>query len=421
MINKDVDIAIIGGGAAGLSAAIGARKNKIENLIIIERNERLGGILNQSIHPGFGLKIFNEELTGPEYAQRFINEIENLKIPYLLNATVIDLNFDKFNKKKELIVVTRDGILNIKSKAVILAMGCRERTRGMIKIPGTRAAGIYTAGTAQYFINIEGYKIGKNVVILGSGDVGLIMARRLALEGANVIAVIEILPYLNGLHRNIVQCIYDFNIPIFLNHTVIDIEGDKRVKSVTIAKVDENRNPIPGTERKIECDTLLLSVGLIPENELSKKVGIEINPLTNGPIVNENFETSISGIFACGNVLHIHDLVDWVTITSEFVGKNAAEYVKNGIKEENRIEVISGEGISYVVPSFISGKKDVRFFMRVLKPYKNRNVLIKNENDEIIIKNFFPSLNPPQMVVIDVNKENLKKAKSKIKFCVENE
>jgi len=362
-----------GGGPAGLAAAISAKKAGVDNLIIIERNKRLGGILNQCIHTGFGIEIFKEALTGPEYAQKYMDEVESLGIPYLLNSMVIDIT-----PEKELTVCTKDSLLKIKSKAVILAMGCRERTRGAVCIPGTRPAGIYTAGVAQNFINLKGYMVCKNVVILGSGDVGLIMARRLTLEGAMVLGVVEILPFPGGLRRNIVQCLEDFDIPLLLNHTVIDIEGDKRVKSVKIAEVDENRNVICCTEREIECDTLLLSVGLIPENELSKKAGVEIDSATNGAVVNENLETSVSGIFACGNVLHVHDVVDFATIEAENAGVNAAGYVKKKhAPNKEKIKVHPGQGILYVVPHFINADDDVILSMRVLEPGRDRYLIVK--------------------------------------------
>jgi len=316
------DIVVIGGGPAGLAAAIEAKKNGIDNILVIERDRELGGILQQCIHNGFGLHIFKEELTGPEYAERFINELKNLGIDYMLDTMVLDITHDKCIS----VVNTKEGFMKIHSQAIILSMGCRERTRGAIQIPGTRPAGVFTAGTAQRFINIEGYMVGKKIVILGSGDIGLIMARRLTLEGAEVKAVAEIMPFSGGLNRNIVQCLEDFNIPLLLSHTVVDIDGKDRVEGVTIAEVDENLKPIHGTEVYYECDTLLLSVGLIPENELSRNTGINIDPITGGPVVNESMETSIKGIFACGNVVHVHDLVDYVTEESRRAGKNAANF-----------------------------------------------------------------------------------------------
>ena len=322
---NNVDLVIIGGGPAGLAAAVAARKAGVENLLILERDSELGGILNQCIHNGFGLHTFKEELTGPEYAARFIAQAEELHIPYKLNTMVLDLAADKtvtaMNKT--------DGLFQLHPKAVILAMGCRERPRGALNIPGYRPAGIYTAGTAQRLVNMEGYLPGRKVVILGSGDIGLIMARRMTLEGAQVQVVAELMPYSGGLKRNIVQCLDDFGIPLKLSHTVVDIQGKERVEGITLARV-ENGKPVPGTEEHYDCDTLLLSCGLLPENELSRAAGVALSPITSGPLVNESLETSIPGVFAAGNVLHVHDLVDYVSEEAGAAGAQAAAYLQNG-------------------------------------------------------------------------------------------
>lgn len=318
------EVVIIGGGPAGLAAAIAAKEAGVSDVLILERDRELGGILNQCIHNGFGLHTFKEELTGPEYAERFIEKAKQLNIPYLLETIVVSVG-----KDKKITAMNREkGLFEIQAKAVVLAMGCRERARGALNIPGFRPAGIYSAGTAQRYVNMEGRMPGKEVVILGSGDIGLIMARRMTLEGAKVKLVAEIMPKSGGLKRNIVQCLDDYGIPLKLETTVIDIKGKERVESVTIAKVDENRKPIPGTEEEVVCDTLLLSCGLIPENELSRAAGIEINPSTSGPVVSESMETSIGGIFACGNVVHVHDLVDHVSEEAAIAGEMAAKYVQ---------------------------------------------------------------------------------------------
>jgi len=348
---KSYDIVIIGGGPAGLAAAISARNAGIESILILERDQELGGILNQCIHNGFGLHTFQEELTGPEYADRFIAMVKEQAIAYKLNTMVLDIS-----PKKVITAMNRtDGILQIQAGAVILAMGCRERARGALNIPGFRPAGIFSAGTAQRLVNIEGYLPGREVVILGSGDIGLIMARRMTLEGAKVKVVAELMPYSGGLKRNIVQCLDDYGIPLKLSHTIVDIKGKKRLEGITLAQVDETGKPILGTEEEYSCDTLLLSVGLIPENELSKEMGVKLDNITCGPLVNESLETNIPGVFACGNVLHVHDLVDYVSEEAQRAGSNAAKYVKGKLTDcGSVITLAASDGVRYTVPHQIN-------------------------------------------------------------------
>ena len=410
---KDYDIVIIGGGPAGLAAAVSARQSGIESILILERDKELGGILNQCSHNGFGLHTFKEELTGPEYADRFIRQVEELKIAYKLNTMVMEIGQDKTVTAMN----REDGLFVIRAEAVILAMGCRERPRGALNIPGYRPAGIYSAGTAQRLVNMEGYMPGREVVILGSGDIGLIMARRMTLEGAKVKVVAELMPYSGGLKRNIVQCLDDYGIPLKLSHTVVDIKGKERVEGVTLARVDEKNKPIPGTEEYYDCDTLLLSVGLIPENELSRGMGVAINPVTSGPSVNESLETNLDGVFACGNVLHVHDLVDYVSEEAAAAGRNAAAYVKAAYDDAGRegrqtqdtgpadkaaeqdlpnaekadasqaVPLIATSGVRYTVPSTIrvshmDERLTVRF--RVGGVYKNCFVSVYFDDERVV-------------------------------------
>lgn len=412
---KNYDIVIIGGGPAGLSAAVAARKNGTESVLILERDDKLGGILNQCIHNGFGLHTFQEELTGPEYAGRFITQAEELRIEYKLHTMVMDISADK--------VVTamnqEEGMFQIQAKAVILAMGCRERSRGALNIPGYRPAGIFSAGTAQRLVNIEGYLPGRKVVILGSGDIGLIMARRMTLEGADVQVVAELMPYSGGLKRNIVQCLDDFGIPLKLSHTVIDIKGKERVEGITLAEVNAEGRPIPGTEEEYECDTLLLSVGLVPENELSRGMGIEMNPVTSGPEVNESLETNIEGVFACGNVLHVHDLVDFVSEEAAMAGRNASLYVQDTYNskkgEENlqakEIPFLTENGVRYTVPSAIRPdhmpeELTVRF--RVGGVYKNCYISCYLDGERILHRKR-PVVAPGEMEQIKLTREQIMK------------
>ena len=400
------EVAVIGGGPAGLAAAVAARDAGVEDILIIERDNELGGILNQCVHNGFGLHTFKEELTGPEYAGRYIDMVNERKIPYLLKTMVVDISRDKV-----ITVMNREkGLFTIEADAIILAMGCRERSRGALNIPGYRPAGIYSAGTAQRYVNMEGRMPGKEIVILGSGDIGLIMARRMTLEGAKVKVVAELMPYSGGLKRNIVQCLDDFGIPLKLSHTVVDIKGTDRVEGVTIAQVDEKLKPIPGTEEFYSCDTLLLSCGLIPENELSSQAGVALSSVTGGPVVDESLETDIDGIFACGNVLHVHDLVDFVSQEASIAGEKAAEYVKGALApSEKKISLQGVGGVRYTVPAEIDpermdDKQVVRF--RVGKVFKNVKV-VTTAGDQVLSSSKKRVMAPGEMEQVVIRKDKL--------------
>ncbi len=394
------DLVIIGGGPAGMAAAVAAREAGVKDILILERDEALGGILRQCIHNGFGLHRFGEELTGPEYAARYEEMVKNMGIPYMTGTIVIEIN----DKKQVTAMSPEKGIFTIDAGAVILAMGCRERPKGALNIAGTRPAGIYTAGTAQKFVNMKGYMPGKKVVILGSGDIGLIMARRMTLEGAEVKAVCELMPYSGGLARNIEQCLNDFNIPLLLSHTVVDIKGKERLEGVTIAKVDENRAPIPGSEQYIECDTLLLSCGLIPENELTRSAGIELDKVTGGAVVNGNRETEIPGIFACGNVLHVHDLVDYVSEEAAIAGQAAAEYLRGNSAAALSIKVKGVSGVRYTVPQIISAAEETKIYFRVGNVMRDKYLVVRDGEREIVKKKKL-KLAPAEMETVTLTKE----------------
>ncbi|QJA09025.1 FAD-dependent oxidoreductase [Romboutsia sp. CE17] len=409
------NVVVIGGGPAGLGAALEAKRNGAGDVLIIERDRELGGILNQCIHNGFGLHVFKEELTGPEYAGRFINMVKEENIDYMLNTMVLNINEDKTIE-----ALGEEGLINIESDAIILAMGCRERTRGAIDIPGYRPAGVYTAGAAQRLSNMDGYMVGKEIVIYGSGDIGLIMARRMTLEGAKVKAVVEINPHSSGLTRNIVQCLNDFDIPLKLSTSISYIHGKNRVTGVTLSKLDENRNPIPGEDEFIECDTVLLSVGLIPENELSVDAGVNLDMRTSGPIVNNSMLTNIDGVFACGNVVHVHDLVDFVTKESKVAGKNAAMYCLNKLEKNETVNTIAGDGIGYIVPQNIDTKtdEDINLFMRVRNIYKNKKLVVKSD-DKVVLEKKRKHMIPSEMESINISKDILKNITGNISISIE--
>jgi len=406
-----VDLAVVGAGPAGLAAAIRARESGLERVVVLERAERPGGILLQCIHTGFGLQYFGEDLTGPEYSHRFVEKASDLGVEFLLDTMVTDLSPEKC-----LEVVGRNGLSILDPGAVVLAMGCRERTRAWAAIPGSRPAGIFTAGTAQRLINVEGYLPGRRVVILGSGDIGMIMARRLTLEGCTVEAVAEMLPYPSGSPRNEVQCLRDFGIPLLLEHTAVEVHGRDRVEGVTIARLDEERRPIPGTERRIDCDTLLLSVGLVPENELSAMAGIALDPLTGGPLVDERMETSLPGVFGCGNVVHVHDLVDYVTWAGEAAGAGAAAFVQgSGRETARRIRVKAGPNVRYVVPHTINGGEDVTIYLRVAAPEADVDLLVGDG----AVRRRFKQVRPSEMLTLKVPASCLEGANGEIQIsCV---
>ncbi|MDB9822277.1 NAD(P)/FAD-dependent oxidoreductase [Deltaproteobacteria bacterium] len=407
------DLVVIGGGPAGLAAAVAAKKSGCDDVLLIERDRRLGGILNQCIHDGFGLHKFGEPLTGPEYAQRFIDQFNELSIEKMPGTIVLSMD-----REKALYVSSRDGFSRIDAGAVILSMGCRERTAGAISLPGTRPAGIYTAGAAQNFVNLQNIMVGKKIVVLGSGDIGLIMARRMTLEGAKVEAVFEILPYASGLPRNIQQCLNDYGIPLYLSTSVIDIQGKERLTGVTVAEIGTDRRAIPGTERHVECDTLLLSVGLIPENELSRGADISMEIKTNGAYVDDTFMTNIPGIFSCGNVLHVHDLVDYVSEEATIVGQNAATYLKGDIMPlESYINIKPDKGVGYVLPQRVRGEKDFVLSLRVTEPFRNKAVWVRDGKRKIKRKKMV-RLHPAEMIRIPVRADKLGDAKS-LEVCVE--
>ena len=412
--STDYDVIVIGGGPAGLASAISAC-NQGAKTLILERDVDLGGILNQCIHSGFGLHYFNEELTGPEYADRFESQVKSMPIDIFTNTMVLNID----SRKNVYFVNPQKGYSAIKAGAIVLAMGCRERTRGAIAIPGERPSGIFTAGTAQRFINIEGYMVGKRVVILGSGDIGLIMARRMTLEGAKVLACIELMPYSGGLTRNIVQCLDDYDIPLYLSHTITDIRGENRLEGITVSQVDSSFRAIAGTEFDLECDTLLLSVGLIPENELSCSCGLEIDKRTKGAVVSDNLETSVDGIFACGNVLHVHDLVDFVTKEAEKAGRNAALFAKGKLETLDTLPITAGEGVSYTVPQKINPQNEgLDIFFRVRKVFSNTRIIVESNGEKIAAFKREHCL-PAEMEKITIPKVLLKKVKNDLSVRIE--
>lgn len=409
---EQVDVVIIGGGPAGLAAAAELYRRGIRNLLIIEREKQLGGILRQCIHDGFGLTRFQTALSGPEYAQRFIDTIEELNIPYITDATVLEVTHER-----QVTAVTREGMRTWQAKAVILTMGCRERTRGAIGIPGERPTGVLTAGVAQAYMNLFNTMPAKEVVILGSGDIGMIMARRLTLEGAHVKAVFEIQPYPSGLPRNIEQCLNDYDIPLHLSHGITAIHGNTRLTGVTVSKVDENFKPIPGTEKEYQCDTLILSVGLIPENELSLDAGVILDERTRGALVDENFQTAAEGIFAAGNVLHVHDLVDFVSIEAESLADSVAKYVIEGSLKPAAISINTDCNIGYTVPQRVSGEKEFTLSLRVKRPMKDCRIVVRQAGKEVAVKKMKKAI-PAEMIRFVISHEKLVSG-SDLEVCVE--
>ena len=410
---REIDLVIIGGGPAGMSAALAAYEAGIRDLLILERDKKLGGILQQCIHNGFGLHRFGEELTGPEYAWRYEKEVLAKNIPFMLGTMVLDITPDRVVTATN----TENGVFQLKAKAIILAMGCRERSRGALNIAGTRPAGIYSAGTAQKYVNLKGYLPGKEVVILGSGDIGLIMARRMTLEGAKVHAVCELMPYSGGLARNIEQCLNDFNIPLKLSHTVVEIHGRERLEGVTIAKVDERRRPIAETREYIPCDTLLLSVGLIPENELSKTADVALDRVTSGAVVDQDRQTATEGIFACGNVLHVHDLVDFVSEEAEVAGKSAAAYILGKTEKKINIPLSTDGKVRYTVPQVITAEKDVTVYFRVADVYRNVTLKVL-DGERVVAQKKKSRMAPGEMESITLKASAFADAKD-LKFVLE--
>lgn len=417
-MKNNYDIVIIGGGPAGLAAAVSAYDKGVKDILILERENRLGGILNQCIHNGFGLTRFKESLSGPEYAARFVDEVLKRDIEVCTETTVLSLTKDKIVTAMN----TEYGVFTVQAKAVVLAMGCRERSRGALNVAGSRPAGVYSAGTAQKYVNIKGYLPGKSVVILGSGDIGLIMARRMTLEGAKVHAVCEIMPYSSGLKRNIAQCLNDFDIPLYLNHTITKIEGEKRVTGVVVSEVDKNKKPIPGTEMHFDCDTVLFSVGLIPENELTKSAEIELSPRTRGAVVYQNRETLASGVFACGNVLQVHDLVDFVSEESELAGAYAAKYVLEGAKEHDSVDVVNGKNIGYVVPQKIDKNigGNVKLFFRATNTFRDCKIVAKCGNT-VLLERKKKIVVPGEMETLLLTEAKLAAANGTIEVVLEEE